>query len=234
MHRHYSPVKEYVKLAEEGKVARWEDKKPALIWRGGLTGTLASTPKAALSAHIEGGPRAHVVKRYFHADSSVVDVAFQRGSPTLGWNTYDQTLRKLARDAHTSMEDQLRFKYVLMLEGNDVATGLKWELASNSVVFMARPTTVSYLMEDLLVPFVHYVPLKDDYSDIVEMVMWARENDSKCEWIATQATLFMERLFLSKEAKAEHAAVKEELGERYSRQFGEAVKSCAKSKRALH
>ena len=28
----------------------------------------------------------------------------------------------------------MQFKYVLSLEGNDVATGLKWSLAHNSVV----------------------------------------------------------------------------------------------------
>eukprot|EP00585_Thalassiosira_rotula_P025613 CAMPEP_0196250414 /NCGR_PEP_ID=MMETSP0913-20130531/45163_1 /TAXON_ID=49265 /ORGANISM="Thalassiosira rotula, Strain GSO102" /LENGTH=127 /DNA_ID=CAMNT_0041536345 /DNA_START=121 /DNA_END=504 /DNA_ORIENTATION=+ len=124
------------------------------------------------------------------------------------------------------MEDQLKFKYILMLEGNDVATGLKWQLTSNSVVFMARPNTVSFLMEDLLVPFVHYVPLKDDYSDLIDMVHWARANDEKCKWIANQATLFMQQLWISKEAKRENDAIKKELGETYHRQFGEAVKSC--------
>ena len=41
--------------------------------------------------------------------------------------------------------------------------GLKWQLASNSVVFMARPSVVSFLMEDELVPYVHYIPVKVSY-----------------------------------------------------------------------
>ncbi len=41
------------------------------------------------------------------------------------------------RTSFSSMADQLKFKYFLSLEGNDVATGLKWMLLSNSVVFIA-------------------------------------------------------------------------------------------------
>lgn len=63
---------------------------------------------------------------------------------------------------------------------------LKWQLASNSVVFMTRPSVVSFLMEDLLVPYVHYIPLQDDFSDLEDMVRWAKKNDKKARWIANQ------------------------------------------------
>ena len=219
MGRHYRPVDEYIKLYNARNISAWEEKRQTLIWRGGITG---------VKRRINGGPRIQVVRQYFYGNISQVDIAFQKGSPTLNWvpHAYKQDAR-LIRETHTSMIDQLKFKYILMLEGNDVATGLKWQLASNSVVFMARPTTVSFLMEDLLVPFVHYVPLKDDYSDIVEMVQWARKNDKKCKWISEQATLYMERLWISKQAKAEYAIIKKKLGDRYHEMFGEALKSCA-------
>ena len=124
--------------------------------------------------------------------------------------------------------EQLKYKYILSIEGNDVATGLKWQLASNSVVFMAKPTTVSFLMEDLLLPYVHYVPVKDDYSNLVEMVQWAWKNDEKCKWISEQATMYMERLWISDQAKEDNIAIEKELGEIYHSQFGEAIKSCGR------
>ena len=40
-----------------------------------------------------------------------------------------------------------------------MASGLKWMLFSNSVVFMAPPTKTSWAMEEKLVPYVHYIPL---------------------------------------------------------------------------
>ena len=124
------------------------------------------------------------------------------------------------------MEEQLQYKYILSVEGNDVSTGLKWQLTSNSVVFMAEPITVSFAMEELLVPFVHYVPVKEDYSNLVEMVEWARMNDNKCKFISQQATAYMEKLWNSKEAQDEYVAIQRELGERYHSQFGAIGKKC--------
>ena len=109
-----------------------------------------------------------------------------------------------------------------------MATGLKWQLASNSVVFMAKPTTVSFLMKDLLLPYVHYVPVKDDYSNLVEMVEWARKHEKRCKWISEQATMYKERLWISDQAKEDNIAIEKELGEIYQRQFGEAIKSCGR------
>mmetsp|Transcript_38600 Transcript_38600/g.65932 ORF Transcript_38600/g.65932 Transcript_38600/m.65932 type:complete len:98 (+) Transcript_38600:744-1037(+) len=59
-------------------------------------------------------------------------------------------------------------------------------MTSNSVVFMAKPTMVSYAMEDSLAQFVHYIPVNDDYSNVLQMVEWARRNDRQCKWISYQ------------------------------------------------
>ena len=45
---------------------------------------------------------------------------------------------------------------------NDVASGLKWMLYSDPVVFMPRPTHETWAMEGLLRPYVHYVPVEAD------------------------------------------------------------------------
>ena len=222
MKRHfYETIDEYTKLLNEDmiflnekKVSTWEDKKSALIWRGSLTGITGD--KNLVSTYIEGGPRLNVVRNYFDHNTSVIDVAFT-----------DDPYRQFVRRNFISMADQLEFKYILSLEGNDVATGLKWMLTSNSVVFMSQPTTVSFLMEDELVPFVHYVPLKDDYSDLLQMVLWAQKNDEKCKWIADQATLYMEQLWTSQGAKRDNALIVQTLSEAYQNQFGKALEYCA-------
>lgn len=230
MSRHYDPIDEYIKLHKDGSVTTWNDKKGKLIWRGAVTGVdfeLNKSGKSVLSTHLYGGPRIHVVSHYYNHNIDIVDIAFQADSESVEWapiEVWDEA--HLGRDTYTSMKDQLTFKYILMLEGNDVATGLKWQLVSNSVVFMAKPTTVSWLMEDVLVPFVHYVPLKDDYSNIIEMVHWARNNDEKCKWISAQATEYMQRLWMSDRAKRENEEIKKKMGDRYHEQFGEALKTC--------
>jgi len=222
--RHYDAVDEYAKLVTDGKVAKWEDKKEGLIWRGAVTGL--RNDKKLVRGYPDEGWRIKVVKRYFSDNSTLVDVAFQKGHDTLKAAT-NYNVNNYVRDSHTSIENQLKFKYLFTIEGNDVATGLKWQLASNSVVFMAKPTCVTYAMEDLLVPFVHYVPLKDDYSNIIEMVRWAQINDARCRWISEQATKFMDRLWIGEDAKRDHELIQRELGEAYHRQFGEAMAMCA-------
>ncbi|EJK73234.1 hypothetical protein THAOC_05152 [Thalassiosira oceanica] len=229
MERHYDPVDDYLNLQREGKVLKWENKRDALIWRGSVTGIRSD--KTLVKNHPDGGSRISVVTRYF-AKRPLADVAFRdddisnRTLRQYNVGKWQYNLGQLVRNTDTTMEDQLKYKYILMLEGNDVASGLKWQLLSNSVVFMARPTCVSFAMEDVLVPFVHYVPLKEDYSDLEEMIIWARKNDAKCKWISEQATRYMERLWVSDEAKEENRLIMCDLGEAYHKQFGAAIRSC--------
>ena len=48
------------------------------------------------------------------------------------------------------MKEQLTYKMLISVEGNDVATGLKWNLLSNSVVLMPPPLKSIFSMEFLL------------------------------------------------------------------------------------
>ena len=77
-----------------------------------------------------------------------------------------------------TIREQLKYKYILSIEGNDVSSGLKWQLYSNSVVFMRKPKIVSWAMEDKLEPYVHYIPIKDDFSE-GEYEDKDNENDKK-------------------------------------------------------
>lgn len=69
-----------------------------------------------------------------------------------------------------SVREQLQYKYILAIEGNDVATSLKWILSSNSLCFMTRPRFETWFMEGRLVAGEHYVELRDDYADLEEKI----------------------------------------------------------------
>src|SRR5690606_833538 len=51
------------------------------------------------------------------------------------------------RKPRLGIGEQLRHKFILSIEGNDVATNLKWILSSGSVCVMAPPTRESWFME---------------------------------------------------------------------------------------
>jgi hypothetical protein len=67
-----------------------------------------------------------------------------------------------------TIDEQLEYKFILSLEGNDVATNLKWVMSSNSLAVMPRPKYETWFMEGTLIPNYHYVLIKDDYSDLEE------------------------------------------------------------------
>ncbi len=75
-----------------------------------------------------------------------------------------------------SIKSQLRYKFILSLEGNDVATNLKWILNSNSLCFMPPPLNETWFMEGCLSPEVHFVPVKRDFSDLEEKIDFYSSN----------------------------------------------------------
>ena len=46
-------------------------------------------------------------------------------------------------------------------------------------------------MEDKLEPFVHYIPLADDFSDAKERFDWAMNHESECIEISRNASQFI-------------------------------------------
>ena len=80
---------------------------------------------------------------------------------------------------------------MISVEGNDVATNLKCALASNSVVLMPPPTRESFILEGNLIPWVHYVPLKTDTTDILEKIAYCETNVVHCKGIAKASTAWM-------------------------------------------
>lgn len=67
-----------------------------------------------------------------------------------------------------TIDQQLDYKFIACIEGNDVATNLKWVMSSNSLPVMPTPTMESWFQEPLLRPGEHYVDVKDDYSDLLD------------------------------------------------------------------
>ena len=81
-------------------------------------------------------------------------------------------------------------RYLISVEGNDVATGLKWMLYSNSVVFMPPPTKETRFREGSLVPWLHYVPLAEDFTDLIEKIQFCDNYVFICQKVAEMSTEF--------------------------------------------
>lgn len=71
-----------------------------------------------------------------------------------------------------SIFDHLEYKFILSLEGHDVATNLKWIMSSNSIAVMPKPKYETWFMEGRLVPDFHYIEINEDYSNLEEKLFY--------------------------------------------------------------
>jgi hypothetical protein len=188
----------------------WQSKKDSLIWRGFPTG---------------GTNRLTLVQKYIEYPVGDIDMAFDSLSDEVLADDPQHNI--VLQRGRVELQEQLQFKYLLSLEGNDVASGLKWMLYSNSVVLMPRPTRVAWAMEDQLVPWYHYIPVQDDLSDLPAMIQWARANDEICERIAQHASEYIIQLYASKEARRNNKWLHQQIVKRYTAQFGKALANCS-------
>lgn len=92
-----------------------------------------------------------------------------------------------------SVEEQLRHQFVVSVEGIDVATNLKWIMASNSLCLMRRPRFETWFMEGTLVPGYHYVELRDDHADLPEKIDYYHRHPEKAEAIIKNAQRYVTR-----------------------------------------
>lgn len=97
--------------------------------------------------------------------------------------------------AFMSQSDQLRYKYIISVEGNDVATNLPWIMASNSLAFMKKPKFETWFMQGKLVPDYHYVLLKDDYSDLPEKIDYYNRHTQEALEIIANAQKHVAQFF---------------------------------------
>lgn len=118
----------------------FESKKNMLVGRGGIT-------------------RPHRIKFY----EMYFNHPLCNSGQTNRWGKNDHWIKE-----RLTIDEQLDYKFILCLEGNDVASNLKWVMSSNSLAVMPKPKFETWFMEGTLIPNHHYVMINDDYSDLEE------------------------------------------------------------------
>lgn len=106
-------------------------------------------------------------------------------------NTND--LNPLWKVPRLSIDQQLDYKFILCLEGNDVASNLKWVMSSQSIAVMPKPKYETWFMEGLLVADVHYIVIKDDYSDLEQRLNYYINNQDKALQIIENANAYVQQ-----------------------------------------
>lgn len=114
------------------------------------------------------------------------------GNPRFDMRTID-LIKPEWKGEKISIYGHLAFKYVLALEGNDVASNLKWIMSSNSIAIMPKPTCETWFMEGALKPNYHYIEVKPDLSDMEEKMDYYTSHPDEAQAIIDHAHEYVEQ-----------------------------------------
>ena len=171
----------------------WQYKKNQAMFRGALSGWRVPAHVVAREGnddHEFMTKRCQQSTRYDHFEDPLIDAKLIALRPGLNATVNG----RIIKGHRKSLVEMLRYKGLIVLEGNDVASGLKWSLISRSVVIMPVPTKSSWAMEEALEPWVHYVPLAADGHDAQTQMQWVLDHDVEAQRIAHRGSLWMQDL----------------------------------------
>ena len=149
------------------------DKRPGVVWRGDLNNSIRT--------------------RFLDA---------VRHLPFCDAGTPKKTAPPEYRKPYLTIEQQKHYRYIVSLEGYDVATNLKWIMSSNSLCLMPQPTYETWFAESEVEPNVHYVPLAPDFSDLADKVAYFERHPAEAERIIAAANTYCSRFRNEKEEQA--------------------------------
>lgn len=164
----------------------WDDKKDIAVFRGGSTGcgtTINDNMRLKVSKMSVDFPT------YLNAGITNWNVRPRKKRGEKYLSTINPKDLPFDLVPYMSPKDQTKYKYIIHIQGHVSAFRLSQELKMGSVIlYVENPWKIWYT--DILEPYVHYVPVKSDLSDLIKQIKWCRNNDEKCREIANNAINF--------------------------------------------
>jgi hypothetical protein len=153
----------------------WESKKPVAVFRGGTSGcgyTADTNMRLKLS-----------LMRSPELDVGVVQHGKNayKFDPKEGLGKTDST--KFPIVPKMPMSEQAMHKYIIHIDGNVAAYRLLATMMTGSLILKVEGPYTLWI-DHVLKPGKHYIPVKADLSDLLEVVEWCKNHDDKCKKIA--------------------------------------------------
>jgi hypothetical protein len=190
----------------------FEDKTKTLFFRGSATGG---------GVDLETNQRLNISQLSFDWENERNEEEVPLlDAGIVSWNTRDKKLTaesqvqyiephkfKFGLKDYVTMEEQALYSYILYIDGHCAAARYSSLMKTKSVIFKVESLSTTPGKDlwffPLLKPWSHFIPIKRDFSDLKEKILWARENDEKCKIIIHNSTRFYEKM-LTKEGITEY------------------------------
>lgn len=175
-------------------IPNWSDRKPVVFWRGQSTGcgnTLDTNPRlkvTKMAAELK-------VKGINYLDTGVV--RFTLRDKKTKYNNYVEFFSNKDSLKPVNFVDrleQLKYKFVLNIEGNSAAYRYG-SLFKSGFCILNVESEYQMWFEPFLIEGKHYIKIKHDLSDLIEKIEWCLSHDEECEQIAKNGLEFYNQYF---------------------------------------
>jgi hypothetical protein len=171
----------------------WQARIPQVFWRGGASGGPYPSARTATVAHLHNYPYADVKLTRWGG--------WERGKPIPNEHFGDRC----------GIEKHLRYKYLLIIDGNVIASNLQWVFGSGSVPLLITHPLNNWWFKKYLKPMVNYVPINYDLSDLKEKIEWLINYDGAAHGIMMEAMKLAATVLSS---EFQHTYIREEIEKR--------------------
>lgn len=183
----------------EENVLEWSAKKPVAVFRGASTGmNVDQSGNARLHISLlskEGKIDANDGLPFL--DAGITKWNFRpRVSKSSGYLETIECEDSIGTVPFMSLSEQSGHKYIIHIDGHVSAFRLSGELGTKSCILKVD-SEYNLWYSHALKPYVHYIPIRSDLSDIYSQIEWCKTHDNECKQIADNAYDFY-CTFLSK------------------------------------
>jgi hypothetical protein len=163
----------------------WSDRIPKAVWRGGCSGGCTNPPDTPPTPALETA-RVRTVDALYDAPE-IADVRL-----CWWWSENKGIPPKFFGPAMTP-EEMMKYQILLIVDGNVIASSHMWSFASGAVPLLISNARCWF--SDFLVPYVNYIPVAYDLSDLQEKIRWTLDHPMEGEEIANRAMGLASMLF---------------------------------------
>jgi hypothetical protein len=163
------------------KMMPWAERSNSLCWRGGCSGI-----------GLGNSLRINFVKSLFDEPNS-------ENVRLSTWWSYGKDIDPKYFADRIYYMDFLKYKIFFIIDGAVIASSHMWGFASGCVPFLISNGKCWF--SNLIEPYVHYIPVNYDLSNLLEQIDYVQQNDIIAETIANNALQFSKHFFSSEYQK---------------------------------
>ena len=199
------------KIEEANSIYNWDSKIEQLFWRGSTTGG-----KATYQYNIQNFDKFDRLKLVMLSKLYPEEINAFFINPNFSTDESGRNLKKMfeilfgKENSYTKEAEHLKYKYLVSLDGNS-ATGTRvpWIMLSNSVLIKQNSRKIEWFY-NAIKPYVHYIPIKSDLTDIFEQYRWLKTHDNNLKQITFNGQTFVKNELMPEHIDAHMAIILKE------------------------